>query len=209
MFNNKKAIDFGKFLHDLRIENSYTLKDVTTQTGIDKSTLSKLENGETQKANPELLKKLADLYNVNVIDFFIMLEYISSDDIIASYISLKNEKYIFKKEIKTQHLKIPILKTKDILFDTIQNKFFNISNIDEDFFAFSNSSHEYYIFKKTDTLNKDDIGVFEVNKKIYIARYAFEDKFVLISDILSGDVVLKEKSDINIIGRVFYIINVN
>ena len=209
MINNKKLIEFGKYLYDLRTKNFFTLKEVTRKTGIDKSTLSKLENGETQKINPIFLKKLATLYNINILDLFIMLDYIDYDDIITSYNSLKKEEYIFTKEIKLQNLKIPIVKSKDILSGTTQNKFLNISNTNEDFLAFSNSSDKYYIFKKTDTLNKNDIGLFEVNKKIYIAKYAFEDKFVLISDILSSDVILKEKSEINIIGRIFYTINVN
>ena len=205
---SKKAIDFGKFLHDLRIKNFYTLKKVTIETGIDKSTLSKLENGETQKANPELLKKLANLYNVNVVDFFVMLEYISSDDIIDSYISLKNQKYLFNKEIKIQNLKIPILKAKDILLGISPKNFFNISNVNEVFFAFYKSSSEYYIFKKTDTLRIDDIGIFQVNNKIYIARFNYKEKFVLISDMLSNDILLEEITNVKIIGRVFYTITV-
>ncbi len=207
--NDEFLQNFGNELKRLRKENNVTNRYIEKVTKIDNGTLSRLESGFIKKINPVVLKKLADFYNVNVLNFQLMLGYINKEDILKFSDTLKNQNSILKKEIDPQNLKIPIIKAKDILLGTTQKKFFNISNTNGELFAFSNSSDEYYIFKKTDTLNKDDIGLFEVNKKIYIARYAFEGNFVLISDILSSDIILKDKSDIVIIGRIFYTINVN
>ena len=81
----------------------------------------------------------------------------------------------------------------------------NIKNSNFSAFYFSN---KYYIFKKTDTLNNEDTGIFEIHNKIHIGKYAIQENFVFISDIISNDVFFREKSEISILGKIFYIIEV-
>lgn len=51
----------------LRIENNKTQKDLAEFLGVDKSTYNKYENGK-RKFNNDIVKKLADYYNIQVSD---------------------------------------------------------------------------------------------------------------------------------------------
>ena len=98
-----------------------------------------------------------------------------------------------------------LFTNNELSFYNSTNKFINIKN--NDFFAFY-YSNKYYIFKKTDTLNIDDTGIFEIQNKINIGKYATEGNFIFISDLSSTDIFFREKSEISILGKVFYIIEV-
>lgn len=195
---NKINIEFGKYLTNLRKQNNLTLLKVAKKANLDRATLHRIENGEIQKINHTFLEKLSELYDVNVLDFYLMLGYIKEKDISSFSNTLKNENENLQK------LKIPIIKNKKD-FVIIPNKFLNIKNNNFSAFYFSN---KYYIFKKTDTLNNEDTGIFEIHNKIHIGKYAIQENFVFISDIISADVFFREKSEISILGKVFYIIEV-
>ena len=199
-----KVYNFSKYIHKLRKEHGYTLKEVAKKTNLKPSALHKIENGEVEKINPTFLLNISKLYNINILVFYTMLGYINKDDVILFSEILKKQNYTLKEKIVSQSLKIPTVKNnKELSTDT--NKFLNIKN--NDFLAFYNSN-KYYIFKKTDTLNFDDTGIFEIHNKIHIGKYAIQENFVFISDIISNDVFFREKSEISILGKIFYIIEV-
>lgn len=60
----------GKKLRELRLANRMTLKQVAKKAGCTEAYISQLENGN---ANPSIatLKKIASVFNVQIIDFFI------------------------------------------------------------------------------------------------------------------------------------------
>lgn len=205
--NDELLQNFGKELARLREENNITNKYIEKITKIDNATLSRLESGLIKKVNPFMLQKLADFYNINILTFQIMLGYISESDIIKFSDVLKNQKHILKKESASQNLKIPVIKNKEDFLNNSRH-IFNLYNSKEDFLAFSKSNNKYFLFKKTNILIKDDIGIFEINNRIHIGKYAIQENFVFISDILSTDVFFREKSAITILGKVFYIIEV-
>jgi len=62
--------NIGKRLRELRKANRLTLKQVARKAGCTESYISQLENGN---ANPSIatLKKIASVFNVQIIDFFI------------------------------------------------------------------------------------------------------------------------------------------
>ena len=198
---------FAKYISDLRKEHGYTLADVAKKTKIKTTSLHKIENGEFQKINSLFLINLAKLYNINVLTFHIMLGYIKEDEIIQFSEILKNQNYFLKKKTTYQSLKIPVLKNKESFLSDNYKNFLSIINYDHEFLAFF-ISKKFFIFKKTDTLNKDDIGIFEIQDKIHIGKYAIKENFVFISDLISTDVFFREKSEISILGKVFYIIEV-
>ena len=59
-----ERINFGDYLHKLRITNGYSQKKVADILGIDISLLSKIENGERQLQS-HMLKGIAYLFKLN------------------------------------------------------------------------------------------------------------------------------------------------
>ena len=204
--NNEKLLAFAKYITKLRKEYNYTLVEVAKKTNIDKSSLHKIENGEFQKINSLFLMKLAELYDVNVLTFHLMLGYVKEDDIIKLSEILKNKNY-FKNEKSTQNLKIPIFRNKETLLNNSHKRFLKISNSSNDFFAIY-ISKKYFIFKITDVLIQNDIGIFDIDDSIIIARYAVQDNFVSIVDIITNKIFFKNKNEITTLGKVFYIIDI-
>ena len=63
----KTAIDkvnFGKYLHDLRMEHQLPLRAVADKLGIDISLLSKIEHGE-RFVQAHMLEKIAAVFNLD------------------------------------------------------------------------------------------------------------------------------------------------
>ena len=57
-------INFGKYLHDLRMERQLPLRTVADKLGIDISLLSKIEHGE-RFVQAHMLSGVAELFNLN------------------------------------------------------------------------------------------------------------------------------------------------
>ena len=57
-------IDFGEYLHQLRIEHKLSQKIVADKLGIDISMLSKIEHGERQ-VQTHMLKPVAELFDLD------------------------------------------------------------------------------------------------------------------------------------------------
>lgn len=72
----------GKKLKKLRIENKLSLAKVQHMTGITDTRLKRIEDGNIFEPSPFTLKKLAKLYNVNVIEFYQLAGYLDIEDLI-------------------------------------------------------------------------------------------------------------------------------
>lgn len=59
----KKSI--GEYIHELRLENGYTLTQLGALLGIDSGALSKIENGK-KKLDWKCLPKLAKVFSLNL-----------------------------------------------------------------------------------------------------------------------------------------------
>ena len=57
---------FGDFLKDLRIRKGLKLREVEESTGVSNSYLSQVETGKRNPPHPDILKKLAKVYEVSV-----------------------------------------------------------------------------------------------------------------------------------------------
>jgi transcriptional regulator with XRE-family HTH domain len=71
----------GEQLRKLRQNLNFSLNDVYQKTGIHDSVLSHIEKGETQNPAPATLKKLAGLYNINVISLYLLCGYLDKNDL--------------------------------------------------------------------------------------------------------------------------------
>lgn len=89
----------GEQLKKLRQDSTLSLNDVYKKTGIHDSVLSHIENGETQNPSPTTLKKLARLYNVNVISLFLLCGYLDENDLTQYQESLSGVDLLADEEI--------------------------------------------------------------------------------------------------------------
>ena len=60
--------NFGEYMKNLRDEQRLSLRDVAAQTGVSISYLTQIEHARKKNPGPDILKKLAPLYNVPVRD---------------------------------------------------------------------------------------------------------------------------------------------
>ena len=60
--------NFGEYMKNLRDEQRLSLRDVAAQTGVSISYLTQIEHDRKKNPGPDILKKLAPLYNVPVRD---------------------------------------------------------------------------------------------------------------------------------------------
>lgn len=67
----------GYTLKTARIKNGLSLSDVHKRTGITDTRLKRIEDGLTQNPSPKLLIMLASLYNVNLIDLYLLAHYLN------------------------------------------------------------------------------------------------------------------------------------
>ena len=97
--------DLGIYLKELRNKLHLSLKDVQERCGVNDSKLSRLERGECRDFSPVELKKLAQLYDVNVILLYIKAGYLDESDLSAYQLIFKNANLLNEEEhlsIQTQ-----------------------------------------------------------------------------------------------------------
>ena len=73
--------DLGSFLRCARKAKCVSMNEVYRHTGITNSRISKLENNSYKEPSPVVLKKLADYYEVSVVDLFIRAGYLTYDSL--------------------------------------------------------------------------------------------------------------------------------
>jgi transcriptional regulator with XRE-family HTH domain len=60
--------DFGDFVRSLRQEHGLSLRDVEAKAGVSSSYLAQIEHGRRRPPGPDILKRLAPVYDVPVRD---------------------------------------------------------------------------------------------------------------------------------------------
>lgn len=68
MKTTREKINFGDYLHQLRIEHQLPLRTVADKLGIDISLLSKIEHGE-RFVQAHMLSGVCELFNLNYREF--------------------------------------------------------------------------------------------------------------------------------------------
>lgn len=69
--------ELGAYLKSLRLNKEMTLRSVDELTGINYSRLNLIESG-ARKASPEILKSLAEVYNVDILELFSKAGYVEN-----------------------------------------------------------------------------------------------------------------------------------
>jgi transcriptional regulator with XRE-family HTH domain len=73
-------MNIGKKIRELRKEKGLTIREVAEKAGCTASFLSQLERGKTEPSIA-MLKKIADVLNVNIVDFF--MDGVNDDHIVT------------------------------------------------------------------------------------------------------------------------------
>ena len=74
--DEKKTKALGNLLIELRANTSLGLVEVANITKIQAAQLSRLEHGTVYRINSLMLKRLAELYDVDVLTFYKIIDYI-------------------------------------------------------------------------------------------------------------------------------------
>lgn len=67
----------GEFLKEARIKKGLSLLEVQKKTGITDSRLKRIEDGIKKDPSPKLLIKLASLYGLNLINLYLLADYLN------------------------------------------------------------------------------------------------------------------------------------
>ena len=73
--------ELGGYLKKIRNEKKLSMKAVKAETDISDSSLSHIESGKTEYPNPHCLKKLAKIYQIDLVDLYIKAGYLDCDDL--------------------------------------------------------------------------------------------------------------------------------
>ncbi|MBQ3123371.1 MAG: helix-turn-helix transcriptional regulator, partial [Firmicutes bacterium] len=87
----------GNYLSEIRKSKGLTLKDVSTNTTVTDSVLSRIENDKTDTPDPKALKELARYYDISIIDLYMVAGYLEEEDLVQhkfSGIELLNDEAI-------------------------------------------------------------------------------------------------------------------
>src|SRR4030066_1520688 len=76
--------DFGQYLKSLRQEHSLSLRDVGAKATISSSYLAQIEQGRRRPPGPDILKKIAPVYDVPVRDLLKAAGYLKDEDVSLS-----------------------------------------------------------------------------------------------------------------------------
>lgn len=90
-------ISLGKYIRSQRINKGIGLREMARTLGISSTYLSNLENGKHSMANPLLLKKIAEVLDIDYLKLYKIIGYTNQDldDILSK--NLKNTSVTDKK----------------------------------------------------------------------------------------------------------------
>lgn len=195
--DEEKTKKFGKTLRELREMNNLSYRDVTRLSGVDSSTLSRLEEGHTFKINVLTIKSLAKLYKVNLLKLLKIIDYVSDEDI-SEYINISNSE---TKAIENNEIEILNEKGNP----TLPKKFLKLPFENNEYKAVEFNNH-FFIFNNSD-LHNNDLGIFFIKKQIFIAYYYSLDNIITFKDYFSNDISMYKKDEFIIFGNVKTIID--
>ena len=99
----------GAYLREQRVKLLLSLNDVYEQTGITSTRLNRIELDRVNEPSPEVLKKLADLYRVDIIYLYKMAGYLDDTDILPQLKPYKNYEVLNDEELNFIQQAIDIL----------------------------------------------------------------------------------------------------
>ena len=88
----------GEYLRSLRTKRHLSLNDVFSSTGITTTRLNRIELGQINEPSPLVLKKLSELYQVDLINLYKMAGYLEDSDIGSRVFPFSNYELLDNEE---------------------------------------------------------------------------------------------------------------
>lgn len=104
--------NIGMYLKQIRNERELTLKDVYKRCGVTDSRLSRYERGEGKPLNPMELKKIAEVYEIGVVETYILAGYLDENDLKDYQLVFKNANLLDDEEKTSIQTQIDLLIKK-------------------------------------------------------------------------------------------------
>lgn len=101
--------ELGGFLKQQRQKLHLSMSEVHEQTGITDSKLSRIERGEGRPLDPFELKKLAELYHVNLVLLYLMAGYLAENDLTDYRFGFNGAALLTKEEHESIQTQINLL----------------------------------------------------------------------------------------------------
>ena len=76
--------NFSQFLRSLRDRRHMSLRDVEKESGISNAYISQMEKGDRPPPRPDMLRKLARVYNVTVRELLLKAGYLDEPEVTAT-----------------------------------------------------------------------------------------------------------------------------
>ena len=209
----EKMVELGLLLRKSREKKGLTLNYVSKKTNINISELSRIETGQTLKINPLKLIEFSKIYDINVLNLYEIIGYISKKDIRTydksnTIIEKINEEIEFQK---SKYIPIPVYKSVSagygafpsddpVTFITVpitNSKDLRAAYVKGDSMAPTFNDGSIIIFDPSvERLKNKEIGIFKVNDEVYLKRFYSQDsQVILTSDNIYYEPIFIRKSD--------------
>lgn len=192
--SEEKAKEIGIFLKNRREELGYSTNQMLMKTDIEKSDISRIENGKKRKINPIQLKKIAKVLKLDVIELFKMVGFLDED----IEIHTKKESFEIKNAIRNViYLPVYGKASAGNGYLNLEQEIYKMPILDEDFpdgcffvKIEGNSMEPTIIEGEFALVDPNDID-YQKNK-IYVVTYD-DESFIkrMVVDERTGIVILK------------------
>lgn len=219
------ALKLGKFLKEARSEKKMTITDLENESGINRADIHRLESGQKKRLNPFQLVSIAEALDINLIDLYILVGFISKKAI-SDFVKKKTDERI-SEQLKiisyTGAIKIPVFEDFLNAFDLIKDSepikyttlFLNEDTeyvgvvIKDETLSPIISKDAIIILEKNKNIKNGDLALFSINDIFYVRKYFANDKTIVLSHVNSQyePIIVNDSSDLKIYGKVVVTIN--
>jgi len=219
------ALKLGRFLKEARSQKKMTITDLENESGINRADIHRLEGGQKKRLNPFQLVSIAEALEINLIDLYILVGFISKKAI-TDFVKKKTDERI-SEQLKiisyTGAIKIPVFEDFLNALDLVKNSepikyttlFLNEDTeyvgiiIKEDTLTPLISKNAIVILEKTKNIQNGDLAVFSIDDIFYIRRFFEKDNVIILSHINSSyePIIVTNSTNFNIHGKLVVTIN--
>ncbi|MGB6128801.1 MAG: helix-turn-helix transcriptional regulator [Psychrilyobacter sp.] len=118
--DHNSLIALGNYIRSHRINKNIGLREMATRIGISNAYLSNLESGKHSKANPLLLKKIAEELKIDHLTLFKIIGYTNQDISDIQNDLLNDNRKTTKKELKMEKMVNYMRKFSEEEFELVE-----------------------------------------------------------------------------------------
>ena len=219
------ALKLGRFLKEARSQKKMTITDLENESGINRADIHRLEGGQKKRLNPFQLVSLAEALEINLIDLYILVGFISKKAI-TDFVKKKTDERI-SEQLKiisyTGAIKIPVFEDFLNALDLVKNSepikyttlFLNEDTeyvgviIKDDTLSPLIYKDSIVILEKTKNIKNGDLAVFSIDNVFYMRRFFEKNKTIILSHIDSSyePIIITSSSNFKTYGKLVVTIN--